>query len=118
MKTLNQNIAFRFRNLEITSTTLVMHFYDDKTVIPLAEITSYRLNWLLHDPIFGKKIWVLFLTVELENGEEESGPVAFAKFNYLGEDLESRRHIERTLSDALDSAIARTATPAQKMICI
>jgi hypothetical protein len=118
MKTAHDNIGFKFRNLEITRGALVLHFYDEKTVIPLTEIKSYRLDWLLHDPVFGKKLWFLFLTVGLESGQEESAPVTFVKFNYLGEDLESRRHIERTLADALDAAIARTAAPAQKMICI
>ena len=117
-KTEQNRPAFRFRNLEITSDALVLHFYDDKTVIPLAEVKSYRLDWLLHDPIFGKKLWFLFLTVELENGREESGPAAFVKFDYLGDDRESRRHIERTLANAIDSSIARTAAPSHKMICI
>ncbi len=116
--TLDQSIAFKFRDLEITQDALALHFYDEKTVIPLAEIKSYRLDWLLHDPVFGKKLWFLFLTVELESGQEESAPVTFVKFNYLGEDRESRRHIEHTLADALDAAIARTAAPAQKMVCI
>lgn len=111
-------ITFKFRNLEITSTTLLLHFYDDKTVIPLAKIKSYQLHWHLHDPIFGKKFWFLVLTVELDNGQEESGPVAAVKFNYLSDDLASRQHIKRKLADTLDSAIARTATPAQKMVCI
>jgi hypothetical protein len=115
---MTDELTFKFRNLEITSTTLVLHFYDDKTVVPLAQIKSYQLHWHLHDPIFGKKFWFLVLMVELDNGQEESGPVASVKFNYLDDDLESRRHIERSLADALDSAIARTAAPAQKMVCI
>jgi hypothetical protein len=111
-------VTFKFRDLEITSTTLVLHFYDEKTVIPLAEIKSYRLQWHLHDPVFGKKFWFLVLTVALEDGHEESGPVAFAKFEYLDDRLESRLHIERRLAEALDSAIAGRAASAQKMVCI
>jgi hypothetical protein len=111
-------VTFKFRDLEITSSTLVLHFYDDKTVIPLAEIKSYQLHWHLHDPIFGKKFWFLVLTVELDNGQDASGPVASVKFNYLDDGLESRRHIERSLADALDSAILRTVAPAQKTTCV
>jgi hypothetical protein len=70
-------------NFEITSSALVLHFFDEKTVIPLAEIKSYQVRWYLHDPIFGKKWWFLVLTVVLENGHEESAPVTFVKFNYL-----------------------------------
>jgi len=117
MKTL-PDVAFKFRNLEITQDALVLHFYDDKTVIPLNEIKSYRLDWHLHDPVFGKKFWFLVLSIELDNGQAESGPVTSVKFSYLDDELELRGHIERKLADALDSAIARTATPAQKMICI
>ena len=84
----------------------------------MAEIKCYRLNWQLHDPVFAKKWWFLLLSVELENSQEECGPVASVKFNYLSDDLQSRRQIERTLADALDRAIARAAAPAQEMICI
>jgi len=45
-------------------------------------------------------------------------PVAFEKFNYLNEKRESRRHIERVISDAIDAAIGCAAAPAQKTICI
>lgn len=115
---MTDEVTFKFRNLEITSSTLVLYFYDDKTVIPLKEIKSYRLDWHLHEPVFAKKWWFLVLTVELDGGREECGPVASVKFSYLDDDLELRRHIERKLADALDSAIARTATTAQKMICV
>jgi hypothetical protein len=115
---MTDDVTFKFRNLEITRDAAVLHFYDDKTVIPLAEIKSYQLHWHLHDPIFGKKFWFLVLTVELDNGQEESGPVASVKFNYLDDGLESRLHIERSLADALDSATARRAASAQKMVCI
>lgn len=118
MKTLDHNIGFKFRDLEITPRALVLHFYDEKTVIPLAEIKSYQLRWYLHDPIFAKKWWFLVLTVVLENGHEESAPVTFVKFNYLNEDLESRKRIERRLTDAVDAAIATAAAPAQKMVCV
>ena len=113
-----KDVRFKFQNLEITASSLVLHFYDEKTVVPLAEIKNYRLDWHLHDPVFGKKWWFLVLAVELDNGSEDSCPVVSTKFNYLGDDLESRRHIERKIADALDAAIASTAAPAQKMICI
>ncbi|HLW34984.1 MAG TPA: hypothetical protein VKS98_04930 [Chthoniobacterales bacterium] len=116
--TLDQNITFKCRDLEITRDALVLHFYNDKTVIPLNEIKSYRLDWHLHDPIFGKKFWFLVLTVELENDREESAPVTSVRFNYLDDDLESRRHIARALAEALDQGLARAAGVAQKMICI
>lgn len=117
MKTLNVP-TFRFHNLEITPNAVVLHFHEDKTVIPLSEIKNYRLEWHLHDPVFGKKWWFLVLTVELEDAEEESAPIASLKFNYLEEGRQSRHHVERTIADALDAAIARTAAPTQKMICI
>ena len=102
MKTSYEDIAFRFGSVEITSGALILHFHDEKTVIPLAEIKCYRLNWQLHDPVFAKKWWFLLLSVELENGQEECGPVASVKFNYLSDDLQSRRQIDRRLADALD----------------
>jgi hypothetical protein len=118
MKTLDHNIGFKFRNLEITSSALVLYFFDEKTVILLAEIKSYQMRWYLHDPIFGKKWWFLVLTVVLENGHEESAPVTFVKFNYLDDEIESRRQIERELADALDLALAKAAGSTQKMICL
>jgi hypothetical protein len=59
-----ERVAFRFHDLEITSKALVMHFFDEETVIPLEDIKSYSLKWYLHDPIFAKKYWFLVLTVE------------------------------------------------------
>ena len=118
MKTSRNDIVFRFGSIGITPGALVLHFHNEKTVIPLVEIKSYRLHWQLHDPVFAKKWWFLLLTVELENGEEECAPVMSLKFNYLNDDLQSRRQIERALADALDGAVARAAAPAQKMICI
>jgi hypothetical protein len=118
LRTGQDRTAFKFRNLEITLETLVLHFCNDKTVIPLTQIKTYRLDWLLPDPIFGKKLWFLFLTIELESGQKESGPVASVNFDYLGGKRESRERIERTLADAIDSAIARRAAPSQKMVCI
>ena len=114
---MTDDVTFKFRNLEITRDAAVLHFYDEKTVIPLTKIKSYHLQWHLHDPTFAKKWWFLVLTVELEDGHEESGPVAFVKFEYLDDRVESRRHIERRLADALDSAMGRRAAPAQKMVC-
>ena len=72
----------------------------------------------LHEPVFAEKWWFLVLTAKLDNGREESGPVAFLKFNYLDQNRQPRQHIERIIADALDNAVARTAAPAQKMICI
>ncbi len=66
-------VAFKFHDLEITRKTVVMHFFEERTVIPLKEIASYDLKWYLHDPIFAKKYWFLELTVGLKNGEEKSG---------------------------------------------
>jgi hypothetical protein len=117
MKTEQDGTVFKFRNLEITLETLVMHFCNDKTVIPLTEIKSYRLDWLLPDSTFVRQLWFLFLTIELENGEKKSGPVAFVNFDDLGGNCQSRHRIERALADAIDCAIARTAAPSQKMIC-
>ena len=112
-----KNVRFKFWNLEITSEALVLHFYDDKIMIPLNAIKGYHLDWQLHDPVFAKKWWFLVLTVVLKDGSEECGPVAFVKFNYL-DDGHSRQHIEHTINAALDAAIARKAALAQKMICI
>jgi hypothetical protein len=115
---MSNKLKFKFRDLEITSDSVILHFYEDKTIVPLNQIKGYHLDWHLHEPVFARKWWFLVLTLELENGSEESGPIAVTKFNYLGDDLEPRQHIERKIEDALDLAIASTATPAQKMICI
>jgi hypothetical protein len=98
-------IQFRFENLEITSDALVLHFYEDKTVVPLKGISSYHLKWHLHTPTFGKKWWFLVLTVEIDHGEEESGPVAFTKFNYVNDDHQLRERIEDKIAHAIDSAL-------------
>ena len=74
--------VFKFHDLEITRDALVILSFEEKMVIPLKEIASYDLKWHLHDPIFAKKYWFLVLTVGLKNGEEKSGPIAVAKFNY------------------------------------
>lgn len=99
--------AFKFHNLEITTAALIMHFFEDKTAIPLNEIDSYRLEWHLHEPIFAKKWWFLVLTVFLKSGGEESGPIAFIKFNYVNDDREVRHDIEHKISDAISCMLSR-----------
>jgi hypothetical protein len=84
-------------NLEITPESRVLHFHEESTVIPLSQISSYHLNWHLHDPMFARKWWFLVLTVKLKSGEEECGPVAFVKFNYLSDrqDLQRKTRLFR-----------------------
>ncbi len=50
-----EEVIFEFQNLEITQNALVIHFFEEKTIISLKDIMSYRFNWYLHDPIFAKK---------------------------------------------------------------
>jgi hypothetical protein len=101
-----EEVVFKFHDLEITRNTLVMHFFDEETVIPLEDIKSYSLTWYLHDPTFAKKYWFLVLTVDLRNGREESGPIAVAKFNYIDDERKLRRHIESKIADAIDLALS------------
>lgn len=112
-----KEITFKFRNLEITPSKLVMHFYDEKTAIPLSKIKSYRLEWHLHEPIFGKKWWFLVLTVDVQNVGEESVPIAFVKFDYTDDKSEIRQHIGSRVASAIDLALARPC-PAQKKTCV
>ena len=93
-----EQVAFRFHDLEITSKTLVMHFFEENTVIPLKEISSYHSKWHLHDPTFAKKYWFLVLTVYLENGDERSGTIAVMKFNYVNDEHELRQHIQTNIA--------------------
>lgn len=95
-------------NLEITPESLVLHFHEEGTVIPLSQIGSYHLNWHLHDPIFARKWWFLVLTVKLKSGEEECGPVAFVKFNYLSDRQDLQRKIETRIAQAINTALSRT----------
>ena len=110
---LTEQVAFRFHNLEITSKTLVMHFFDERTVIPLEDIKSYHLKWYLHDPIFAKKWWFLVLTLDLKNGMKESGAIAEAKFNYISDQHDLRQHIESKIADAINTALRRRLDPQE-----
>lgn len=109
-----EKILFKFQNLEITRNTLLIRFFEEKTVIPLKEIASYRFNWYLHNPVFAKKWWFLVLTVTLKNGDEESGHVTSVKFNYLSDDSELRREIEAKIARAIKAAILRANAAAKK----
>jgi hypothetical protein len=105
--TTSEKVLFKFQDLEITPSMLVILSFEEKTIIPLKEIASYDLKWYLHDPIFAKKYWFLELTVGLKNGEEHSLPIAVVKFNYLNDEHEVRRHIQTKISDAIDTALLR-----------
>ena len=109
-----EEVLFKFQDLEITRNTLVMRFFEEKTVIPLKEITTYHLKWYLHDPTFAKKYWFLVLTVDLKNGEEKAGPIAVAKFNYVNDEHELRQHIQRNIVHAIDLALSRRRGIPQK----
>lgn len=109
-----EEVIFEFQNLEITRKALVIRFFEEKAVIPLKDIVSYRFDWYLHDPIFAKKWWFLVLTVTLKSGEEESGHVTAVKFNYLGDDSELRKDIETKISRAIDKTLSRASAPAKK----
>lgn len=99
-------VAFKFHDLEITREAVVLHFFDERTVIPLKDITSYKLKWHLHDPIFANKYWFLELTFSLTNGEEQSWPITMVKFDYLNDQHERRQHMERKIADALSLALS------------
>ena len=101
-----EEVLFKFQDLEITRNTLVIRFFEEKTVIPLKEIASYDLKWYLHDPIFAKKYWFLVLTVGLKNGEEKSGSIAVAKFDYVNDEHELRQHIQINIGHAIDLALS------------
>jgi len=103
-----EEVIFEFQNLEITQNALVIHFFEEKTIISLKDIMSYRFNWYLHDPIFAKKWWFLVLTVMLKSGDEESGHVTAVKFNYLGDDSELRKNIETKNAREIDTALSWT----------
>lgn len=102
-----EEVLFKFQDLEITRNTLVIRFFEEKTVIPLKEIMAYHLKWYLHDPTFAKKYWFLVLTVDLKNGEEKSGPIAVAKFNYVNDEHELRQHIQSNIVHAIELAFSR-----------
>lgn len=108
-------VAFKFHDLEITREAVVLHFLEERTVIPLTDIAWYELKWYLHDPIFARKYWFLELTLGLKNREEQSWAVAIVKFDYLNDEHERRRHIERKIADALSLALSqRGATRLRK----
>ena len=108
-------VAFKFHDLEITREAVVLHFFEERTVIALTDIASYELKWFLHDPIFAKKYWFLELTLGLKNGEEPSWTVAMVKFDYLNDEHERRQHIEKKIADALSLAFSqRGATRLRK----
>ena len=115
---LTEQVTFRFHDLEITPKTLVLHFFDEKTVIPLKNIESYHLKWHLHDPIFAKKWWFLVLTVDLKNGGQESDAIAETKFNYLSDQHDLRQHIESKIADAINTAVLRTRGSAKKSLSL
>ena len=113
--TASNNVTFKFHDLEITRDAVVLHFLEERTVIPLKDIASYELKWHLHDPIFAKKYWFLELTFGLKNGEEQSWPVAVVKFDYLNDAHQRRQHIETKIAEALSLALSlRGAMPLRK----
>ena len=97
----------------------MLHFFEERTVIPLKDIASYELKWYLHDPIFAKKYWFLELTLGLKNGEEQSWAVAMVKFDYLNDEHERRQHIERKIAGRFKprTLAARRDAAAQEMNC-
>jgi hypothetical protein len=109
-------VTFKFHDVEITSGAVVLHFFDERTVIPLNDIASYELKWYLHNPIFARKYWFLELTFALKNGEEQSWPVAVVNFNYLTDEHDRRQHIERKIADSLNVALSERseARPRKK----
>jgi hypothetical protein len=107
-----EEALFEFQNLEITRNALVIHFFEEKTIISPKDIASYHFNWYLHDPIFAKKWWFLVLTVTLKN-DEESGHVTAVKFDYLSDDSELRKEIETKIWRAIDTAISWTSVAAK-----
>lgn len=109
----SEETVFEFQNLEITRNALVIHFFEEKTIIPLKDIASYRFNWYLHDPTFAKKWWFLVLTVTLKNGDEESGHVTTVKFNYLSDDSELRKEIETKIARAIDTGLSLVSAAAK-----
>jgi hypothetical protein len=100
------NVTFKFHDLEITRDAVVLHFFEERTIIPLRDIASYELKWYLHEPIFARKYWFLELTFGLKNGEEQSWPITVVKFDYLNDEHERRQHIERKIADALSLALS------------
>jgi hypothetical protein len=106
-----EDILFKFQSLEITSTKLMISFYEEKIVVPLNDIGSYHLKWYLHDPIFGKKWWYLVLTVDLKDGGQESASVAVARFNYVTDEHELRQDVQAKITDAINMSLSNISNP-------
>jgi hypothetical protein len=103
-----EQVVFEFQDLEITWNTMVLRFLGEKTVIPLNDIESYNLKWYLYDDrTIAKKYWFLILTVHLKNAEQQSGPIATAKFNCLSDEHELRDDIEESVARAISLALSR-----------
>ncbi|MGB9475531.1 MAG: hypothetical protein WCE87_10740 [Candidatus Udaeobacter sp.] len=113
----SEETVFEFQNLEITRDVLVIHFFKEKTIIPLKDIASYHFDWYLHDPTFAKKWWFLVLIVRLKNGDEEGGHITTVKFNYLSDDSELRKEIETKISRAIDTALSRASIATKNDSC-
>ena len=109
-----ETIVFKFHDLEITREAVVLHFFEERTVIPLKDIASYELKWYLHDPIFAKKYWFLELTLRLKNREEQSCPIAVVKFDYLNDEHERRQHIQKKIAEALNVALSERSARSRK----
>jgi hypothetical protein len=103
---MTEDVVFKFQDLEITSTKLVISFYEEKIVVPLKDIESYHLQWYLHDPTFGKKWWYLVLTIDRKNGVQESASVAVVKFNYVTDEHELRQEIQAKIADAIKMSLS------------
>jgi hypothetical protein len=108
---MTEDILFKFQNLEITLTQLIISFYEEKIVVSLKDIESYHLKWYLHDPIFGKKWWYLVLTVDLKDGGQESASVAVARFNYVTDEHELRQDIQAKITDAINLSLSNISNP-------
>lgn len=109
---------FKFQDLEITWNTLVIRFFEEKTVIPLKQIASYRLSWYLHDQSRGgrtEKYWFLILTVNLKNGGRESRPIVVAKDNHVDDESQLREDIEGNVAKAIEFALSWHGGLPQKL---
>jgi hypothetical protein len=104
---MTEDVVFKFQDLEITSTKLVISFYEEKIVVLLKDIESYHLQWYLHEPIFGKKWWYLVLTIDRENGLQESASIAVVKFNYVTDEHELRQEIQTKVANAIKTALSK-----------
>ena len=110
-----EQVLFRFQDLELTRNTMIMRFLDEEMVIPLKEIAAYHLKWYLHDPTSAEKYWFLVLTVELTDGREESGPIVVAEFSHAEDEHQLREDIEGNLAEAIDLARSWHDAPLQTL---